>query len=78
VLPSELVTVRVPTTVLWGDADIALPPTLLDGLEAFVPTLDVRPVAGATHWLIHEQPALVADTIVRLACSRPAEEQRHA
>jgi epoxide hydrolase 4 len=78
VLPSELVTVRVPTTVLWGDADIALPPALLNGLEAFVPTLDVRPVAGATHWLVHEQPALVADTIVRLACSGPAEEQRHA
>jgi epoxide hydrolase 4 len=77
VFPPEMVTVRVPTTVLWGEADSALPPALLDGLEAFVPRLDVRRVAGATHWLIHEQPALVADTIARLV-SGPAQEQRHA
>jgi pimeloyl-ACP methyl ester carboxylesterase len=62
----EFVTVRVPTTVLWGDADLALPPTLLDGLEAFVDPLDVRLVAGASHWIVHEQPALVASTIERL------------
>jgi pimeloyl-ACP methyl ester carboxylesterase len=62
----EFVTVRVPTTVLWGDADLALPPTLLEGLEAFVDPLDVRLVAGASHWIVHEQPALVASTIERL------------
>jgi pimeloyl-ACP methyl ester carboxylesterase len=62
----EMVTVRVPTTVLWGDADSALPPALLDGLDAFVPQIDVQRVPGATHWLIHEQPALVASTIARL------------
>ena len=38
---------------------------LLDGLEAFVPDLDLRRVPGASHWLIHEQPALVADTIAQ-------------
>ena len=31
------VTVRVPTLVLWGEDDMALPPALLDGLDAFVP-----------------------------------------
>jgi pimeloyl-ACP methyl ester carboxylesterase len=65
-LPADLVTVRVPTTVLWADADSALPPALLDGLGEFVPTLDVRRVPGATHWIVHEQPALVAATIERL------------
>ena len=64
--PPALVTVRVPTTVLWGDADTALPPTLLDGLGAFVDPLDVRRVAGASHWIVHEQPAVVADTIEQL------------
>jgi epoxide hydrolase 4 len=62
-LPAEMTTVRVPTTVLWGDADTALPPPLLDGLDAFVSDLDVRHVVGATHWLVHEQPGLVANTI---------------
>lgn len=67
VLPPEAVTVRVPTTVLWGDADSALPPALLDGLQAYVPRLEVQRVAGATHWIVHEQPARVADTVQRLA-----------
>jgi epoxide hydrolase 4 len=71
-LPSEMTTVRVPTTVLWGDADIALPPALLDGLEAFVPGLDVKPVAGASHWIVHEQPACVAGVLAALAESLPA------
>jgi pimeloyl-ACP methyl ester carboxylesterase len=66
VLPREAVTVKVPTTVLWAEDDIALPPALLDGLAEFVPTLDVQRVPAATHWVVHEQPALVAATIERL------------
>ena len=66
VFPPALVTVRVPTTVLWGDADTALPPALLAGLDAFVSPLELRRVAGASHWIVHEQPALVADTIEQL------------
>ena len=70
VLPAEAVTVRVPTTVLWGEGATALPLALLGGLEAWVPDLDLRRVPGATHWLIHERPALVADTIARLLVDR--------
>ena len=65
-LPAEMTTVSVPTTVLWGDADSALPPALLDGLDAHVPQLDVQRVPGATHWIVHEQPGLVAELIARL------------
>ncbi len=57
--PPEAVTVQVPTLVIWGEGDIALLPSLLDGLEAFVPRLCVLRVPGATHWIVHEQPALV-------------------
>jgi pimeloyl-ACP methyl ester carboxylesterase len=60
------VTVKRPTTVLWGEADIALTPAVLEGLEAFVSPLDVHRVPDASHWIVHEQPALVADTIARL------------
>ncbi len=66
ILPAEVTTVHVPTTVLWGDADVALPPALLDGLEAFVPDLTVQHVEGATHWIVHEQPARLADAMARL------------
>ena len=62
-LPPDLVTVRVPTLVVWGEADTALPPSLLDGLEAFVPDLRIERVPGGTHWLLHEQPMRVADLI---------------
>lgn len=58
------VTVTVPTTVLWGLADTALPPGLLDGLDRWVPQLELIPVAGATHWIVHEQPDRVAQLIL--------------
>ena len=44
-------------------ADTALLPGLIDGLEVFVPKLTLVRVPNATHWIIHEQPALVARLI---------------
>lgn len=64
-LPAGLVTVRVPTHVVWAEADTALPPALLDGLQAFVPQLTVTRVPGATHWIVHERPVFVAQEIER-------------
>ena len=61
--PPEFVTVRVPTLVIWGERDIALPPALLDGLEAFVPRMRLVRAPDATHWIVHEQPALIAREI---------------
>jgi pimeloyl-ACP methyl ester carboxylesterase len=64
-LPAEAVSVGVPTTVIWAERDTALLPSLLDGLEAFVPRLRIRRVPDATHWIVHEQPGLVGDEIER-------------
>ncbi|MDP9046220.1 MAG: alpha/beta hydrolase [Pseudomonadota bacterium] len=61
--PAEFVTVRVPTLVIWGLEDKALPKSLIDGLDAFVPDLRLLRVPGATHWIIHERPEWVADEI---------------
>ena len=63
--PDEAVSVRLPTTVLWGEADQALRPGLLDGLERWVPRLRIERVADASHWIVHEQPARVMATIRR-------------
>ena len=63
--PSEFVTVRVPTLVIWAEGDIALPPALLDGLDAFVPDMDLVRVPGATHWIVHERPQRVAAEMER-------------
>lgn len=56
----------VPTHVLWGMADTALLPCLLDGLEATVPDLSVTRVPAASHWIVHERPDLVT-AIIRAA-----------
>ena len=58
--------VSVPTQVLWGMDDPALLPGLLQGLQAWVPRLQVQQVPGATHWVMHEQPGLVRDTLADL------------
>jgi len=63
VLPDEAVSVTVPTTVLWGERDRALLPGLLDGLERWVSALRVVRVPEASHWIVHEQPALVAEVV---------------
>ena len=60
VIPRELLEVNLSTLVLWGMGDIALPPALLDSLIDFVPRMELKHIEGATHWIIHEQPALVA------------------
>ncbi|GAB3663337.1 alpha/beta fold hydrolase [Ramlibacter alkalitolerans] len=62
-LPREMLTVDVPTLVLWGLQDTALLPELVDGLEAYVPRLALHKVAEASHWIVHEQPALVVERL---------------
>jgi pimeloyl-ACP methyl ester carboxylesterase len=61
--PPESVTVNLPTRVVWAEGDTALPLCLLDGLEAYVPDMTLVRVPGATHWIVHEQPAFVAAQI---------------
>lgn len=62
-LPREMLTVDVPTLVLWAMEDVALPPELVDGLEEYVPHLTLERVPGATHWIVHERPAFVAERL---------------
>jgi epoxide hydrolase 4 len=65
VIPPELLVVLVPTLVLWGMGDIALPPALLDGLADFVPNMQLEKIEGATHWIVHEQSELVIQRLHR-------------
>lgn len=52
--------VNVPTLVIWGEKDQALVKENLEGLQEYVPDLTVRRIPDGTHWVIHEQPDLVA------------------
>ncbi len=64
-LDPETFRVSVPTQVIWGDADTALPVGLLSGIEPYIDNLKVDMLPGATHWLCHEQPRKVADLILK-------------
>lgn len=62
--PSAFI-VRVPTTVVWGMDDTALLPTLLDGLDEWIPDLTIVRIPGASHWLIDERPDAIATQLLR-------------
>lgn len=64
-VPEALQRTRVSTQLIWGMEDTALLPGLLDGLEQHVPDLELHRIAGATHWIVHEQPLRVAELIGR-------------
>jgi pimeloyl-ACP methyl ester carboxylesterase len=63
-LPKSMLDILVPTLVLWGMNDIALPPGLVNGLEDYIPDLKLQRIADGSHWLVHEQPALVAQSLL--------------
>lgn len=62
-LPEEAFLVRMPHLLLWGEADTALRPSCIAGLDRFAPKLELRKIAGAGHWLLHEKPDEVAAAI---------------
>lgn len=62
-LPREMLTVDLPTLVLWAMEDTALLPELVDGLEDYVPRLTLEKVPGASHWIVHERPAFVIERL---------------
>ena len=75
-LPREMLTVSLPTLVLWAMEDIALPPELIEGLDGYVADLTLEKVEGASHWIIHERPAFVAQRLAAfLAAHRRVDSQ---
>ncbi len=68
-LPHEMLTVSLPTLVLWAMNDAALPAELINGLEEYIPDLTLEKVEGATHWIIHERPEFVAQRLAAFLAS---------
>ncbi|MDO8451083.1 MAG: alpha/beta hydrolase [Rhodoferax sp.] len=64
-LPHAMLTVTQPTLVIWALDDIALPPALIEGLDAYVECLTVQTIPDATHWVVHEKPQLVAQSLLQ-------------
>lgn len=55
--------VNVPTRIIWGENDKALPKTLLNGIEDFVTDVRIERIAEGSHWIIHEQPERINQLI---------------
>jgi epoxide hydrolase 4 len=55
--------VTMPTMVIWGERDPYLLPGNLRGLDRYVRHLRIERVPDATHWVVHEKPALVNSLI---------------
>jgi len=60
---ARLPVIEVPTLVIWGEQDRALTTGNLDGLDQHVRNLTIRRVPDGTHWVVHEQPELIAREI---------------
>jgi pimeloyl-ACP methyl ester carboxylesterase len=71
-LPREMLTVQLPTLVLWGMRDAALRPSLVEGLEDYLPRLTLEKVDDASHWIVHEQPQQVAQRLSRFIAATTA------
>ena len=51
-------TVEVPTLVIWGEKDVYLVTSNLDGLQHYVPNLTIQRIPDAGHLVTHERPDL--------------------
>jgi pimeloyl-ACP methyl ester carboxylesterase len=63
VYDDDALTVRVPTLVIWGEQDTSLLPGCAEGLERWVPNVEVLRVPDGSHWIVYEKPAFVSETI---------------
>lgn len=48
--------VKTQTLVIWGEQDTALLPSMLNGMEKFVPKMTLKKIPDGTHWVVHEKP----------------------
>ena len=57
--------VEAPTLVIWGEQDGSFPVACLNHLEDWVPNLSMHRELQSGHWLVREQPELVAGLIAQ-------------
>jgi len=55
--------IDVPTVVIHGMKDVAVLPSVLDGLDEYVKDLRIIKAENASHWVMHDVPELIVRTI---------------
>lgn len=61
---SDVLPMRIPTLLLWGERDQYLRASLTEGLEPWVPDLVVKRYPAAGHWLQLDEPEEVSRELV--------------
>ena len=51
--------IKLPTLLIWGEKDIALTTSLLNGIESYVEDIEIKRIPEATHWVQHDSPEIV-------------------
>ncbi len=62
-LPHEMLEIKMPTLVIWGEQDQALLTGNLEGLGEYINDLTIKRIQDGSHWVTHEQPELVNSLI---------------
>jgi pimeloyl-ACP methyl ester carboxylesterase len=62
-LPPGEARVAVPSTVVWGDADLAMRPAIADAARRYVEQVKVRHLRGVSHWVPEERPEEIAAAV---------------
>ena len=74
-VPAEMKTtfpiIDTPTLVIWGDGDVVLDASCLDGLDRHVLNLTLRRLPGVSHWVQEEVPETVNETLTAFLASQP-------
>jgi epoxide hydrolase 4 len=68
--------IQAPTLVIWGEQDPYILPSNLDGLEQFVPNLEVQRIPNGSHWVIHEKSEQVNAYIQGFVAGKEAQTAR--
>lgn len=50
------VTIETPTLLIWGEKDRSLMIENLNGIESYVPNIEIKKLPNNSHWLIQESP----------------------
>ena len=70
IINDQVISVDIPTHVLWGQRDSALLEGNLIGLEDYAPELSIERLHDAGHWIVHDAPEKVTKDIIDFVLRR--------
>ncbi|MEO8801122.1 MAG: alpha/beta hydrolase, partial [Polyangiaceae bacterium] len=64
--------ITVPTLIIWGEKDVALGTELLDDLDPYVESPQVKRLANASHWVLEDEPEAAHTAISLFLKAKPS------